>query len=100
MKPGDVFAGRGYLRARMLEVDWASTPLGAIESWSQSLLTSLSICLSSRFPSAIFWGSELAVLYNEACVPSLGNKHPGALGQPGLLVWPRSGTESNRCCGV
>ena len=95
MKLADVFAGRGYLRARMLEVDWASTPLGSTESWSQSLLTSVSICLSSRFPSAIFWGPELAVLYNEACVPSLGNKHPGALGQPGLLVWPeiRDGIE-------
>ena len=87
MTADDVFAGGGALGARMREVDWAATPLGPVESWPQSLRTSLSICLSSRFPIVLFWGPELALLYNEAYVPFLGNKHPGSIGQPGLVVW-------------
>lgn len=37
----------------------------------------------------VLWFSEdLHVLYNDAYLPLTGNKHPGALGQPGRLVWP------------
>ena len=87
MRLDDVFAGGGSLGVRMREVDWASTPLGPIESWPQSLRTSLSICLSSRFPIVLFWGPELALLYNQAYAPLLGKKHPRSIGQPGLVVW-------------
>ena len=83
----EVFVGDASLGALMREVDWAKTPLGPVESWPQSLRTSLSICLSSRIPIVIFWGSDLALLYNQAYVALLGNKHPDAIGQPGLVVW-------------
>ncbi len=83
----DSFAGGAVIGALMRKVDWAATPLGPVATWPQSLRTSLSICLSSRFPIVIFWGTELALLYNEAYVPILGQKHPGSLGQPGLVVW-------------
>ena len=71
----------------MRDVDWAKTPLGPVESWPQSLRTSLSICLSSRFPMGIFWGVELALLYNDAYAAFVGPKHPESIGQPGLSVW-------------
>jgi signal transduction histidine kinase/DNA-binding response OmpR family regulator len=35
----------------------------------------------------IWWGSELAMLYNDAYATILGNKHPHALGRPGIDVW-------------
>jgi signal transduction histidine kinase/DNA-binding response OmpR family regulator len=72
------------MRAR----DWAPTPLGPVDGWPQSLRTSVSICLRSRFPLVVWWGSELVVLYNDAYAPILGSKHPTALGMPGRELWP------------
>jgi signal transduction histidine kinase len=40
----------------------------------------LSICLANALPSVIAWGPDLTLLYNEAFVPILGDKHPDALG--------------------
>ena len=81
------FVGQGEMAARMAAFDWASTPLGPASRWPQSLRTAVGICLSSRHPMVIWWGSHLALLYNDACVPILGpDKHP-ALGVPGMAVW-------------
>lgn len=42
--------------AAMVEsFDWASTPLGPRESWPQSLITSLGVCLSSSVPVRTSW---------------------------------------------
>jgi PAS domain-containing protein len=68
--------------------DWAQTPLGPVERWPVALISTLSICLSARFPLAIYWGDEGFLLYNDAWRPILGNKHPWALGQPARAVWP------------
>ncbi len=74
--------------ALMRSFDWSESPLGPPELWPQSLRTSVSICLNSRFPIIVWWGPELAVLYNDGYVPVLGAKHPGrALGRPGRQVW-------------
>lgn len=75
--------------ALMRSTDWAATPLGSLKSWLQSLRTSLSICLSSRFPILLMWGTDLVMLYNDAYRPILGvTKHPSALGRPAQEVWP------------
>jgi hypothetical protein len=68
--------------------DWATTPIGARESWPQSLRTSVSICLASRFPILIWWGPSLTMIYNDAYAAILGAKHPQSLGAPGQEVWP------------
>lgn len=67
--------------------DWARTPLGAPTAWPQSLRSALSICLHSSFPTAIYWGPELRLLYNDAWAPIPAERHPGALGQPANEVW-------------
>ena len=67
--------------------NWRNTPLGAMEGWPQSLKTSLSICLASRFPIVLYWGPEYVVLYNDAYSQILGSKHPWALGQPCRSCW-------------
>jgi CheY-like chemotaxis protein len=67
--------------------DWAATPLGPVEDWPQSLRTSLSICLACRFPIILIWGPQMVVLYNDAFIPVLGNKHPASMGGPGREVW-------------
>ncbi len=68
--------------------DFRKTPLGPRETWPQSLRTAVSICLSSKFPMLIWWGPELAMIYNSAYRQILGNKHPASFGQRGELVWP------------
>ena len=74
---------------RMRAFDWASTPLGPMETWPPALLTAVSICLDCAFPIFVWWGPELVMLYNDEYVPILGPaKHPSALGQPGAKMWP------------
>jgi PAS domain S-box-containing protein len=80
-------AGGGELGARMREMDWSWTSLGAPEKWPQSLRTAVRIMLTSRQPASIWWGPESIVLYNDAHKAIVGGKHPGALGQPASVVW-------------
>ncbi|GAB3036278.1 PAS domain-containing sensor histidine kinase [Spirosoma pulveris] len=74
------------------QFDWSATALGAPAQWPQSLRTTVSILLNSRFPMFLWWGPELIQFYNDAYRPSLGNngKHPGALGKAGELYWPET----------
>jgi signal transduction histidine kinase/FixJ family two-component response regulator len=83
-----LFAGGGANGAMLSAIDWAATPLGPVESWPQSLRTSLRICLTSKHPILLWWGPELIKLYNDAYIPIVGQRHPWALGQPGRAVWP------------
>jgi PAS domain S-box-containing protein len=73
--------------ALVRSTDWRATPLGPLTAWPQSLRTTMSICLNSRFPIAVYWGPEYLMLYNQSLVPMVGpKKHPGALGQPARVV--------------
>lgn len=67
--------------------DWSRSPLGPIESWSEALRLSVSLCLNSRFPLILWWGPELTMLYNDPYTEHLQSKHPSALGRPGKEVW-------------
>jgi hypothetical protein len=82
-----LFTGKGEMTSRMRSLDWSQTQFGAVETWSQSLRSTLSICLNSRFPIAIYWGKESLLLYNDAWRPIVGDKHPWALGRSGREVW-------------
>jgi PAS domain S-box-containing protein len=76
-----VLAGGGEMGALMRRTDWSSTPLGAVETWPQSLRTAVSILLDSRFGMYIAWGPRYVQLYNDGYRPILGStKHPQALG--------------------
>lgn len=68
--------------------DWRSTPLGPPSAWPDELRAAAGICLSSQFPLAIAWGPELVYVYNDAAVSVFGNKHPWAMGQRVMDVWP------------
>lgn len=69
--------------------DWQKNKLGAINTWPQSLKTTLSIILHSKFPMQLLWGPQLICLYNDAFRPILGNfgKHPSILGTPAKEAW-------------
>ncbi len=83
-------AGGGEMGKLTREKDWSSTSLGDPKSWPQSLRTTLSIILNSKFPMFLFWGDELTCFYNDAYRPSLGKdgKHPFILGMKGEEAWP------------
>ncbi|WP_217452266.1 hypothetical protein [Mucilaginibacter humi] len=66
--------GGGEMGQLTREFDWSKTVLGPPEGWSQSLLTTISIILNSRFPMFLWWGPELIQFYNDAYRPSLGAK--------------------------
>lgn len=70
-------------------VDWeGTTPLGAPESWPQSLKTAVSILLSSKFSMWMAWGPDLTFFCNDAYRrDTLGRKYPWALGRPASEVW-------------
>ena len=73
--------------ALMRSHDWKSTPLGDPPKWPQSLRTVASIVLNSRYAMWFAWGDELTFFYNDAYRPTLGLKHPWALGRPATAVW-------------
>ncbi len=73
--------------ALMRAHDWAGSPLGRPDAWPQSLRSAVGILLPSRAQICLFWGPELAFLYNDPYRPVLGLKHPWALGRPGREVW-------------
>ncbi len=73
---------------RIREHDWAATPLGPPDRWPQPLRFALGICLGSQMPTAIYWGPELRLFYNDAWAPIPAERHPAALGRPGAEVWP------------
>src|SRR5580698_8035622 len=83
-------AGGGEMGALMRAKDWAQTPVGPVDKWPQSLRTTLSIILNSKFPMFLWWGPELICFYNDAYRPSLGQegKHPHILGEPAREAWP------------
>ncbi|WP_445171897.1 ATP-binding protein, partial [Microcoleus sp.] len=82
-----IFAGNSEMAMLMRSHNWSQTPLGAVETWPQSLRTIVALVLNSSFPMVIWWGKELVLLYNDAWQPILGTKHPKALGRPGQEVW-------------
>ncbi|WP_449394540.1 PAS domain-containing protein [Devosia riboflavina] len=71
------------MRAR----DWTDTSLGDPRNWPDALKIPLRMLLTSRFEMWLGWGPDLLFFYNDAYIPTLGIKHPNALGQPFREVW-------------
>src|ERR1700744_5028295 len=81
-------AGRGQMATLMRALDWSATQLGPVEQWPQALRTCVRIVLGSPYPMNICWGPDYINLYNDAYLPSLGAKHPWALGRSSRVVVP------------
>jgi PAS domain S-box-containing protein len=80
-------SGAGEMADLTRTHDWASTPLGPIDTWSDTLLCSVNVMLSCRFPTVIFWGPEMIQFYNDGYRPLMAEKHPTALGQSARECW-------------
>jgi signal transduction histidine kinase len=80
--------GSGEMADRIRALDWSKTPIGAIDQWPDTLLTTVNTILASRYPMFLWWGKELVQFYNDAYRPSLRqDKHPSALGQRCEECW-------------
>ncbi len=77
----------GEMAECIREFAWERTPLGAMAAWPDRLVTSVNMILESYFPTVLLWGPELVVLYNDAYMPFMAEKHPKFLGQPGSVCW-------------
>jgi PAS domain S-box-containing protein len=81
--------GSGEMAEIIREFDWSSNLLGPIESWSDTLVTTVNLVLASRHPMFLWWGPELIQFYNDGYRPSIrDDKHPSAIGQRGKDCWP------------
>src|SRR3954469_9246122 len=87
-RPGaDFVVGTSEMADLIRRKDWSRTPLGPIETWPQSLRTTISLCLASNFPINIIWGPEHTQIYNDGYRAVCGEVHPRALGEGYDVTW-------------
>lgn len=67
--------------------DWSKTSLGPVESWPESLRTTVNLCLASNFPIDIIWGPKHIQIYNDGYRAVCGAAHPRSLGEPFEVTW-------------
>ncbi|WP_370074176.1 ATP-binding protein [Nocardioides sp.] len=77
-----IFACAGEMAERMAAHPWDRNVLGPPAQWPPVLRTTVSMVLRSKYPMTLTWGEQFVMLYNDAYVPVLGEKHPDALGSP------------------
>lgn len=72
---------------RLAAFDWTEHALGDPAEWPAAVRATVATALASRFPMVLWLGDRLRLIYNDAYIPVLGDRHPAALGQPGARVW-------------
>ena len=83
----DFLAGGGEMSSFIRSFDWSQTSLGAISAWPDHLKATLGLMLPAGAQIVLFWGSEFLAFYNDAYAPTIGDKHPKALGRPARENW-------------
>ena len=80
-------AVKGELAALIRAADWSGSPLGPPSAWSSALRNTVNLILPAQAQIVLFWGPEFVALYNDAYAPTIGDKHPRALGRPARENW-------------
>ncbi|SCL51355.1 Signal transduction histidine kinase [Micromonospora citrea] len=81
------FATGGEMGERMRSFDWGATSLGSPDRWPSALCAAVGMMLASSAQIVMFWGEDELAFYNDAYRPTIGGKHPDALGQPARQHW-------------
>lgn len=76
-----VLEGGGLAGAVVRDTDWSKTPLGDTACWTSAFKTLLRAVMHAPQAMFIYWGESLVVLYNDASLPIVAEKHPHAIGQ-------------------
>lgn len=77
----------GSLAELIHAFDWSSTSLGPVSSWSVQLKCAVDMAIPSGAQIVMFCGDEFIAIYNDAYAPTIGAKHPAALGRPAKENW-------------
>ena len=80
-------AGGGEAARMIAERDWSGHPLGAPETWPESLRTALSLVLNSPESMILAWGPDLHFFFNDTYFPLLGPRLSWAMGERFDRVW-------------
>ncbi|QZO01483.1 GAF domain-containing protein [Chenggangzhangella methanolivorans] len=75
------------MAARLRAFDWRGHALGEPTAWPVELRVAISLCMHSSLPTAIYWGPQLRLIYNDSWAPIPAERHPWAIGRPGKEVW-------------
>ncbi|WP_313196098.1 PAS domain S-box protein [Shinella zoogloeoides] len=73
--------------------DWSRTSIGLVSEWPQHLRSAVDIMLGADLQIVLFWGPQFLALYNDPYAPTIGDKHPHALGRPAREYWAELWTD-------
>lgn len=79
---------KGEMAAAIASFPWGKTPLGRIEDWPPNLRFAVRLMLDGGAPMALIWGKDFRFLYNDPYKDIIQDKHPAALGAPGVEIFP------------
>lgn len=79
----------GEMGRRFAEFDWTAHPLGTPQAWPAEMRSVVAMVLMSSFPMVLGLDTdELFLIYNDAYIPIIADRHPAALGQRGqYALW-------------
>jgi two-component sensor histidine kinase len=86
-REGEFPLGGSEMSALFRALDWSKTSLGPISKWPAQLKATIDVMLPAQAQIVLFWGPEFVALYNDAYTPTIGDKHPRALGRPARENW-------------
>ncbi|KAI8627229.1 hypothetical protein F5Y19DRAFT_465994 [Xylariaceae sp. FL1651] len=61
-------------------VDWEQTKFGRRDGWEPELRQMVRLMMADTSPCILYWGESQSIIYNEAYVPLVGEKHPTMMG--------------------
>ncbi|CAI6339401.1 unnamed protein product [Periconia digitata] len=70
------------------QVDWASSELGPLEHWDDTLRVFIRFLFADSRAACIWWGPSLVAIYNESYRPLSANAHPQLMGSAFIDGYP------------
>jgi len=80
----------GDIAAMIRTRDWGGTPLGPVAGWPERLCGLVDTLLENPVPTALLWGPDGILLYNDGYAVVCGQRHPAVLGGPLRDAWPEA----------
>src|SRR5579871_3575085 len=77
----------GEVSTLIRTLDWSTSNLGPVAGWPPSLKAAVNLMLPAMAQIVLFWSADFVALYNDAYAPTIGEKHPRALGRPARENW-------------
>lgn len=82
------FMGHSTMDTLLRGIDWAQTSIGTPDTWPGTWRAAVRMALDSFAPMVLLLGEEMLMVYNDACIPVVGGKHPRCLGKAAATEWP------------